>query len=316
MGPAVFLKPRRLSPNICTTMSSTQQRSVDELFRSLERSQEQYLKNLKALHEATNGHRGRVSPGSQRMERTGSNDRSPQSPGLGAVPITGDTTPVPLSRATFPAETASLQLSPVDRRPRRLTNELADRRHFSNLASEVLDGAGWESDDDSGSFTPLPLLPAPVGRSASLPVESSWWPRVQRPLKQRSYTRPDLVRHLKGITDDKEATVAVLGEVIRQCEASTLFGSDSDSLAADNVASTYEVYDIDRNGQATTMHDDRGTAEDEVLDPATVWDTIKVRANASGCFYQTRSADQFVGCQPRRRGCRACHVSVTSHNSP
>lgn len=260
-------------------MSSTQQRSVDELFRALERSQEQYLKNLKALHEATNSHRGHVSPGGQRMERTGSNDRSPQSPSPRAVPVTGDMTPVPVSRATFPTETASLQLSPVDRRPRRLTNELADRRHFSNLTNEVFDG--WESDDDLGSFTPLPLLQAPAARSASLPVESSWWPRVQKPLKQRSYTHHDLVCHLKSITDDKETTVAVLGEVIRQCEASTLFDSNSDSLAADNVASTYEVYDIDRNGQATTMHDDRGTAEDEVLNPATVWDTIKVRAKTS-----------------------------------
>ncbi|POS71483.1 hypothetical protein DHEL01_v210118 [Diaporthe helianthi] len=255
-------------------MSSAPPRSIEELFRSLERSQEQYLKNLKALHEATNGHYGHGAPGGQRMERTGSNDRSPQSPSLRAVPSTGDTTPVPLSRATFHPEAPSLQLSPVDRRPRRLTNELADRTRFSNLASEVLDGVGsWESDDDS--FTPLPLLPVTSARSASLSVESTWWPRVQKPLKQISYTRPDLVRHLKSITDDKEATVAVLGEVIRQCEASTLFGSDTDSLAADNVASTYEVYDIDRNGQATTMHDDRGTAEDEVLDPATVWDTIK-----------------------------------------
>lgn len=261
-------------------MANTQQRSVDELFRSLERAQEQYLKNLKALNEATNGYRGHVSPGSQRMERAGSNDRSPQSPNLRAVPTSGDTTPVPLSRATFPSETTSLQLSPVDRRPRRLTNELADRRRFSNLTSEVLDGAGWESDDDSGSFTPLPLLPQAVARSTSLPVESSLWPRVQKPLTQRSYTRPDLVRHLQSITDDKEATVAVLGEVIRQCEASTLFGSDTDSLAVDNVASTYEVYDIDRNGQSTTIHDDRGTAEDEVLDPATVWETIKVRFKA------------------------------------
>lgn len=261
-------------------MASPQQRSVDELLRSLERSQEQYLKNLRALHEATNGHRGHATPGSQRMERTGSNDRSPQSPNLRTAPTSGDTTPVPLSRATFPSETSSLQLSPVDRRPRRLTNELADRRHFSNLTSEVLDGAGWESDDDSGSFTPLPLLPQQVARSASLPVEPGWLPRVQKPLTRRSYKTSDLVRHLQSITDDKEATVAVLGEVIRQCEASTLFGSDTDSLAADNVASTYEVYDIDRNGQSTTMHDDRGTAEDEVLDPATVWETIKVSANA------------------------------------
>ncbi|KAL1861790.1 hypothetical protein Daus18300_008606 [Diaporthe australafricana] len=260
-------------------MASIQQRTVDELFRSLERSQEQYLKNLRALHEATNGHRG--TPGSQRMERTASNDRSPQSPNLRAVPTSGETTPVPLSRATFGSETASLQLSPVDRRPRRLTNELADRRRFTNLTNEVFDGSGWESDDDSGSFTPLPLLPPPVGRSPSLPVESTWWPRVQKPLKKRSYTRSDLVRHLQGITDEKEATVAVLGEVIRQCDASTLFGSNSDSLAADNVASTYEVYDIDRNGQSITMHDDRGSAEDEVLDPAVVWDTVKVRVNAA-----------------------------------
>jgi hypothetical protein len=276
-------------------MSSPQQQSVDELFRALERSQEQYLRNLKALHEATSSHRGHVATSSQRMERTGSNDRSPQSPSLRAVPTAGDTTPVPTSRATFSSETPSLQLSPVSRRPRRLTNELADRRRFSNLTSEVLDGAGWESDEDSSSFTPLPLLPQPVSRSTSIPVESSVWPRAQKPLKQRSYTRPDLVRHLKSIPDDKEATVAVLGEVIRQCEASALFGSDTDSLAADNVASTYEVYDIDRNGQATTMHDDRGTAEDEVLDLATVWETIKVRTKREMTAHTGgRIADQTI----------------------
>lgn len=280
-------------------MASPQQRSIDELFRSLERSQEQYLKNLRALHEATNSYRGHVAPGSQRMERTGSNDRPPQSPSPRAVPTSGETTPVPLPRATFPSETtASLQVSPVDKRPRRLTNELADQRRFTILTNKVLDGAGWESDDDSSTFVPLPLLPQQVARSASLPVESSWWPRVQKSLTPRSYTRPDLVRHLKSITDDKEATVAVLGEVIRQCEASTLFGSDTDSLAADNVASTYEVYDIDRNGQSTTMHDDRGTAEDEVLDPATVWDTIKVRAQRSDRSHKAQRADQVLGCQP------------------
>lgn len=216
------------------------------------------------------------------MERTGSNDRSPQTPNLRTASTSGDTTPVPLSRATFASETASLQLSPVDRRPRRLTNELADRRRFNNLANEVFDGSGWESDDDSSSFTPLPLLPHTVARSPSLPVDSTLWPRVQKTLTQKSYTPSDLVSHLQSITDDKEATLAVLGEVIRQCEATTLFGgSDSDSLAADNVASTYEVYDIDKNGQATTMHDDRGTAEDEVLDPAVVWDTVKVRFDAT-----------------------------------
>ncbi|KAJ0114398.1 hypothetical protein J7T55_010787 [Diaporthe amygdali] len=263
-------------------MASNQQRNIDELFRSLERSQEQYLKNLKALHEATISYRGHGASGSQRMERTGSNDRSPQSPNLRTTSTSGDTTPVPLSRATFASETASLQLSPVDRRPRRLTNELADRRRFNNLANEVFDGSGWESDDDSSSFTPLPLLPHTVARSPSLPVDSTLWPRVQKTLTQKSYTPSDLVSHLQSITDDKEATLAVLGEVIRQCEATTLFGgSDSDSLAADNVASTYEVYDIDKNGQATTMHDDRGTAEDEVLDPAVVWDTVKVRFDAT-----------------------------------
>ncbi|KAI3402059.1 hypothetical protein diail_4033 [Diaporthe ilicicola] len=256
-------------------MASIQQRNVDELFRSLERSQEQYLKNLRALHEATGTNGNRGTPGSQRMERTASNDKSPQSLNLRALPTSGETSPVPPSRATFSSETASLQPSPVDRRPRRLTNELADRRRFTNLTNEVFDGSGWESDDDSGTFTPLPLLPPTAARSPSVPVESSWWPRVQKPLTKRSYSRPELVRHLQSITDDKEATVAVLGEVIRQCDSSALFGSNSDSLAADNVASTYEVYDIDRNGQSITMHDDRGTAEDEVLDPAVVWETVK-----------------------------------------
>ncbi|ROW02459.1 hypothetical protein VMCG_06145 [Cytospora schulzeri] len=48
-----------------------------------------------------------------------------------------------------------------------------------------------------------------------------------------------------------------------------------DPLNADNGFSTYEVYDIKTDGLAITRHDDKGSAEDEVLDADVVWGTIK-----------------------------------------
>jgi hypothetical protein len=58
---------------------------------------------------------------------------------------------------------------------------------------------------------------------------------------------------------------------------STVFTPGPDPLTEDKDSSTYEVYDINTDGLAVTRHDERGTAEGEVLDADVVWDTIKVR---------------------------------------
>ncbi|KUI56309.1 hypothetical protein VP1G_03748 [Cytospora mali] len=253
--------------------AASQHKTVDELFHALERSQEQYLKNLKSLHEAMHG--AARSPSiarSHRMERGGSNDKPPASPILRP----GDSSPLPVSRATFSSD---LSLSPGDRRPRRLTNELADRRRLARLTSGELDGIEWEIDDDVGKFAPLPLLPASQTQSSSSTTgEPICWPRVQKILIPKSYKRPDLVRHLQQLPDGNETTAAALGDVFarrKDLDTKTVFKPGPDPLNVDNESSTYEVYDINTEGLAVTRHDDKGSAEDEVLGADVVWGTIK-----------------------------------------
>lgn len=191
-------------------MATTQHKPVDELFRSLERSQEQYITNLKALHEVLHRPRSPSIARSQRMERGGSSDRPPASPVVRAGQA-GESTPLPAPRATFASD---VSLSSGDKRPRRLTNELADRTRLARLTLGEFEGVEWESDDDLGRFTPLPLLPPSLTMDgASTAGETLCWPRVQKVVERRSYKKNDLVHHLQQLSEEKETTVAALGGV-------------------------------------------------------------------------------------------------------
>lgn len=187
----------------------------------------------------------------------------------------GDSSPLPVSRATFASDAS---LSPGDRRPRRLTNELADRTRLARMTTGEFEGIEWDNDDDIGRLAPLPqLLPSQTQGSSST-GDPICRPRVQKPLTPRSYTRTNLVHHLQQISEDKEATAAALGNVFAQrkdLSKSTVFTPGPDPLTEDKDSSTYEVYDINTDGLAVTRHDERGTAEGEVLDADVVWDTIK-----------------------------------------
>lgn len=274
------------------TMAANQHNTVDDLFRSVERSQEQYLKSLKTLHDTMHGvARSPSVARSQRMERSGSND-IPPSPVVRAVSL-GDYSPLPVSRATFASDAS---LSPGDRRPRRLTNELADRTRLARMTTGEYEGIEWVNDDDSGRLAPLPqLLPSQTQGSSST-GEPICRPRVQKPLTPRSYTRTNLVHHLQQISEDKEATAAALGNVFAQrkdLNKSTVFTPGPDPLTEDKDSSTYEVYDINTDGLAVTRHDERGTAEGEVLDADVVWDTIKVRLYLSRVYSNAQPADKY-----------------------
>lgn len=281
---------------------------MDELFHSLERSQEQYFKNLKALHEAMHRARSPSVARSHGMERSGSSDIPPPSPVVMAVSI-GDASPLPVPRATFASD---LSLSPGDRRPRRLTNELADRKRLARLNIGDFDSVEWESDDDSSRLTPLPLLPLSENQGSSSTGESIGYQRVQKGLEFRRYEASHLVRHLQQLPDDNETTAAALGNVFARrhiLNDGTVFTPGPDPLSPDNVSSTYEVYDIDRDGLAVTRHDDRGIDEEDSLDAAVVWGTIRVRI----CLlrnYQAQPADAAIGYKSPNEYSREDHVGV------
>lgn len=279
--------------------TSSQQKAVDELFRSLERSQEQYLKNLKAFHEAMHGVvRSPSVARSQRMERSGSNDKPPSSPVVRAVSL-GDSSPLPVSRAVFASEAS---LSPGNRRPRRLTNELADRRRLARLTTGEFDRAESESDDDIVRSAPLSLLnPSHTHGSSSTGELFVCGPWVQKLLAPKSYTKADLVYHIQQLSEDNETTAAALGNVFAQrkdLDKSTVFTLGPDPLSADNGLSTYEVYDIMTDGLAVTRHDDRGSGEDEILDAKVVWGTIKVRKSEPNLL---TSHKQLIYCRKSTR---------------
>ena len=287
-------------------MAASQHKSADELFRSLERSQEQYLKNLKALHDAMHRARSPSVARSQRMERAGSSDKAPASPVVRADQL-GDLSPLPPSRATFASD---VSLSPGDKRPRRLTNELADRTRLSRLTLGEFDGVEWESDDDLSRFTPLPLLPPSLTLGPSSTEEDICWPRVQKLLKPRSYKKVNLIHHLQQLPEDKETTVAALGDLFarrKDLTPSTVFTPGPDPLSADNGSSTCEVYDINTDGLASTRHDESASAEDDVLDAAVVWRTIKVRMHWIH-IYKAQPTDHIVGCESGRDYSREDHV--------
>lgn len=62
---------------------------------------------------------------------------------------------------------------------------------------------------------------------------------------------------------------------------STVYHPGPDSSSTDYNSAAYEVYDINEVGLAVTRHKDPGSAEDEVLDAAAVWRTIKVPISLS-----------------------------------
>lgn len=262
------------------TAATNETKTMDELFHSLERSQEQYLGSLKALHEAMHGVATSPSiPRSQRVDMSASNDDPPpSSPAAARAVSSGDSSPLPVSRAVFASDAS---LSPVDRRPRCLTNELADRRRLARLTTGEFERAEPEGDDDIARSAPLPLLPLSQaqGSSSSTGEPLGSWPRVQKLLAPRSYSKSDLINHIQQLPEDNETTAAALGNVFAQrmeLDKSTVFTPGPDPLSGDNGLSTYEVYDIKTDGLAVTRHDDRGSGEDEVLDAKVVWRTIKV----------------------------------------
>lgn len=258
-------------------MATSQRSSPDELLRALELHHEQYVRTLKAFHESV-GQIGPLAPAAlasgSRMERAGSSDGMSGSPSPKLASPTSDPMPGPIHRGTF-ASDMSLQVFPLHKRVRRLTNELKDRRRLSGLTSEMYDGE-TESDEEDDF---IPLLPPTQPQSPRILDENI--STVEKPVASYCFDNKALLNHLKCTEAFSEATVAILDDVWRrrsELDASNLFsiGSDTGTTEDDCYANaTYEVYDVDQDGLAVAQHDEHGNADDEYLEALTVWDTIK-----------------------------------------
>ncbi|KAJ9148616.1 GTPase-activator protein for ras-like GTPase containing protein [Pleurostoma richardsiae] len=258
---------------------ASRHRSPEELLRAMEHHHEQYLKSLRslqeALHQTTNAS---VASGSARMERGSSSDGLSGSPLIRASspPSTG-----PVSRPTFASDSGSLHILPMPKRVRRLTNEAGmvdDAARASRVVSEDLYDDDEESDADEDGFPFMPLLPPQL----SAPVPEDKASSAQGLLSSYSFTDHQLVEHLKSLDDDDvpEATAAALGDVWRkrsELTAETLFMTPDTASGDEGLyeSATYEVYDVGRDGLPVAQHDNTGNADDVILDPSTVWDTVK-----------------------------------------
>lgn len=168
-------------------------------FRSLESSQERYLKTPRELHETI--HRARSPRIHHTRPSNGKDWQQRKSPYFSSYKD-WLSTPSSVPRAS-PA--SDVPLSPGERRPRRLTNELADRTRLRRLNSGEFQGVEWEIDDDPDRLTPLPLLPLSQTPGITLITGAiNCWPRVQRVLKPRSYGTHQLVDHLQQLPENRE----------------------------------------------------------------------------------------------------------------
>lgn len=249
-----FLSVTSLACPSASVMAATSQPNVAELLKTLERSQQQYLKDTRELHEAILKSLGPSTPGSPTLERKGASVGSPPSPAVRAISFSEE----PTSRPT-------IQTAPTNKRLRRLTNELKDNRWLSNSPGDVFED---DSDDDGnfGGSTP------PVTSQISSPVGDERVSRVQTTLSPAPYTDEQLITHLQQ-AETKDATVAALGDVWRrraELTSATLFNIGTDSGTGEDdywANATYEVYEVGKDGLLNPRHDDKSNED--------VWGIIK-----------------------------------------
>ncbi len=141
-----------------------------------------------------------------------------------------------------------------------------------------------EAEDDA-DCSPLALLP--LVQQPSLSPRTTADPRVpsvQRPLASHLHSVEDLVGHIRRLDESQSGTAIALGEVWHKRSEVDLdnvlnpqtYVSPEHQLLYANA--TYEVYDVGPDALAVQQHDAHGNDNDQTLEAATVWNTLKVRA--------------------------------------
>lgn len=221
--------------------------NYEEHLRRVEEQHARYLRTLRELHETLA-------------------NNTPEEHAM--------TAHTPPMKPLFVASTFVSELRPLSaegiRRPRRLTNELADRRALKNTPASLL-SLDVDSSDDEDLYQ---LPPAQMATGAAVDDGIC----VQQPLKEYAFRDFDLYYYLKE-SQFTEATQIALDDVYRrrdELELQSLFGLFNDQHDKLYDSAAYEVYDVGKDGSATPKHSAKDNDENLILDARTVWDTVKV----------------------------------------
>lgn len=279
-------------------------KNVDEILRAAEFHHDQYIKHLRALHEASAKNvvipSSTAGPSSHtaaavKMERSGSSPAS--SPALRAI--------------TFANHVLSPPPAGTSKRPRRMTNDgsidsgsgllltaqpgeghpvrpssLSEQgaRRSSDAPpgirpSSVFEGTATESENDPEEFEPSMRGPTRTWTNRTFPPESL----VTRPIKRETFSEYELERHLADLdgATTPETTVKALGEIWAQRKELRAVDilDEFDITEEPYKSSTYEVYEVEPDGtpvpQHTTHHHMIEDGEGGIEEASSVWDTLK-----------------------------------------
>ena len=238
----------------------------EELLRAVEASHDQYLRNLRGLHEALAGNV---------RQRHRSDSRTSFIP---PSPLLRPTTSPHLSPTTVYNATFARQRSPSELREKQHTppDGLLKPHIPASLHSEY-------------EVEYLPLLDLEAGaRTAQRGAEppASGLVRQHRPVERVSWTDQELLWHLKRAPFSGGAEVALRKILDKRDEIDV--ETDFKSFAAfeneEYVSSTLELYDVDTDGTASPVgkQPDRQVpglqqviSPSQIVDAPTVWNALK-----------------------------------------
>ncbi|KAK6065700.1 CorA Mg2+ transport-like protein [Seiridium cupressi] len=251
----------------------------EELLRRVEEQHARYLRSLREFHDALADH--------------STDERS----------MSAHTPPMkPLSIAsTFVSELSPFSAD-VGRRPRRLTNELGDRRPLvlKNTPASLLSVDIESSDDEDLHHLPLPQM------ASEMPAGIS----VQQSLPAYTFHDDDLYCYLKQ-SQFSEATQIALDDVYRrrdELESQSMFQFFNDQHDKLYDSAAYGVYDIGKNGSINPKHQAEDNDAELILDAKTVWDTVK---SVSSDGFAAGRMTSLMDPSPLMLG--VIHFSMSSH---
>ncbi|KAF7518516.1 hypothetical protein G7054_g13437 [Neopestalotiopsis clavispora] len=252
--------------------------NYEELVKKVEEQHARYMKSLGELYE---------SMGERSVEERPIVPSPPMKPISVTSTFLGDIPPI----------------SPdATRRPRRLTNELGDRRALlpKNIPASLLSLDLDSDDEDFTHLSPSNTAPEPI-------IDDKIC--VQQSLPSHTYHDSELYFHIKE-SPFPEATQIALGDVYRRREELELqnmfqlFNDQHDKLY-DSAA--YQVFDVGRDALARPRHPAGNKDTDMILDAKTVWDSVK-QINGEGIVGRMTS---LMDPSPLMLG--ALHLSMQTH---
>lgn len=212
------------------------------------------------------------------MERIPSSDGAPSPL---ARPVTFGTD---LPRAmTLASDTTASTLSGGNPRGRRLTGELPDPARLlahANGRGEAPRSVLEQESDSENDIEFLPLT-SPASGYLPRPHPEDAAPCVQELLPHEFFTEQDLVGHLRQLDESKVATATALDDLWDQrseLDPTNVINSLESYEDEPNpyTNATYEVFEVLKDGTAVRQHVKRDDSDDDILEAATVWGTIKV----------------------------------------